>query len=132
MGRSVDLVTGATGYIGGRLLERLRADGRRVRAVARRPDRFAPGDGVGAVGADVLAGSGLGEALDGIGTAYYLIHSMEHVTTLGMNGDFGLRDRTAASNFAEAAAAAGVERIVYLGGIVPNGASISPHLASRL
>jgi uncharacterized protein YbjT (DUF2867 family) len=128
----VDLVTGATGYIGGRLIERLRAEGRPLRAMARRPERFAPLDGVEAVPADVLSGSGLEAALEGIATAYYLIHSMEPARAADANGDFGARDRAAAANFARAAAAAGVERIVYLGGIVPNGTSISPHLASRL
>jgi uncharacterized protein YbjT (DUF2867 family) len=128
----MDLVTGATGYIGGRLIGRLRAEGRRVRAMARRPERFAPLDGVEPVHGDVVAGSGLEAALDGVSTAYYLIHSMEPATAADENGDFGVRDRLAATNFARAAATAGVERVVYLGGIVPNGVEISPHLASRL
>jgi uncharacterized protein YbjT (DUF2867 family) len=132
MGGPVDLVTGATGYIGGRLIERLRAEGRPVRAMARRPERFAPVEGVEAVPGDVLADSGLQAALDGVETAYYLIHSMEPALAAGANGNFGSRDRLAAENFARAAVDAGVERIVYLGGIVPNGAAISPHLASRL
>jgi uncharacterized protein YbjT (DUF2867 family) len=132
MGRTVDLVTGATGYVGGRLIERLRADGRPLRAMARRPERFAALDGVEAVHGDVVAGSGLREALDGVETAYYLIHSMEAARAGDANGDFGSRDRGAAENFGRAAADAGVERIVYLGGIVPNGGAISPHLASRL
>ncbi len=128
----MDLVTGATGYIGGRLIERLRAEGRPLRAMARRPERFAPLHGVEAVPADVLSGRGLEAALDGVATAYYLIHSMEPARAADANGDFGARDRAAAGNFARAAATAGVERIVYLGGIVPNGTAISPHLASRL
>src|SRR6476660_2485780 len=132
MGASVDLVTGATGYIGGRLIERLRAEGRPVRAMARRPERFAPLDGVTAVHGDVISGSGLEAALDGAETAYYLIHSMEPANPTDANGGFGTRDRLAAENFSRAAAAAGVERIVYLGGIVPGGTSLSPHLASRL
>jgi uncharacterized protein YbjT (DUF2867 family) len=132
MGASVDLVTGATGYIGGRLIERLRSEGRPVRAMARRPERFAPLDGVEAVHGDVISGSGLDEALDGVENAYYLIHSMEPSRPSDGNGSFGSRDRTAADNFARAAVAAGVERIVYLGGIVPGGTQISPHLASRL
>lgn len=132
MGGSVDLVTGATGYIGGRLIERLRAEGRPVRAMARRPERFARLGGVEAVLGDVLSGAGLEAALDGVETAYYLIHSMEPAAGAGANGDFGSRDRTAATNFARAAVGGGVERIVYLGGIVPNGTAISPHLASRL
>src|SRR4051812_11638418 len=132
MGASVDLVTGATGYIGGGLIERLRAEGRPVRAMARNPDRFAPLDGVEAVPGDVVADSGLAAALEGVETAYYLIHSMEPARAADANGDFGARDRLAATNFARAAVTAGVERIVYLGGIAPNGAAISPHLASRL
>jgi uncharacterized protein YbjT (DUF2867 family) len=132
MGASVDLVTGATGYIGGRLIERLRADGRPVRAMARRPERFAPLEGVEAVHGDVIADSGLQAALEGVDTAYYLIHSMEPARAADANGDFGARDRMAAANFARAAVVAGVERIVYLGGIVPGGTAISPHLASRL
>src|SRR5690348_14323690 len=116
MASAMDLVTGATGYIGGRLIERLRADGRELRAMARRPERFAPVDGVEPVRADVLSGDGLDEALDGIETAYYLIHSMERAGDGSSNG-FQSRDRAAATNFARAASEAGVERIVYLGGI---------------
>jgi uncharacterized protein YbjT (DUF2867 family) len=132
MGAHMDLVTGATGYVGGRLIGRLRAEGLPVRAMARNPGRFEPVEGVEAVRADVVAGQGLREALDGVDTAYYLIHSMERVTGASQNGGFGGRDRLAAENFARAATDAGVERIVYLGGIVPNGEAISPHLASRL
>jgi uncharacterized protein YbjT (DUF2867 family) len=132
MAASVDLVTGATGYVGGRLIERLRAEGRPVRAMARDPERFATVDGVEAVHGDVVADSGLQAALDGVSTAYYLIHSMEPARAADADGDFGARDRMAANNFARAAVIAGVERIVYLGGIVPTGPEISPHLASRL
>src|SRR4051794_19354056 len=129
MAGSVDLVTGATGYVGGRLIERLRAEGRPLRAMARHPERF---EGVDAVAGDVVADTGLRDALEGIDTAYYLIHSMEAARPSDGNGDFGARDRMAARNFARAASLAGVERIVYLGGIVPPGGQISPHLASRL
>ena len=132
MGASVDLVTGATGYVGGRLIERLRAEGRPLRAMARRPERFEPVEGVEPVPGDVVADTGLEAALDGVATAYYLVHSMEPARAADANGDFGSRDRLAATNFGRAAAAAGVERIVYLGGIVPGGSQISPHLASRL
>jgi uncharacterized protein YbjT (DUF2867 family) len=121
----MELVTGATGYVGGRLLHRLVAEGRPVRALARRPELVRDVD---VVRGDLLTGSGLEEALDGCSTAYYLIHSME----AGGNGDFSGRDRQMAETFAEAAARAGVERIVYLGGIVPENGAQSPHLRSRL
>ena len=128
----MDLVTGSTGYVGGRLIERLRAEGREIRALARDPDRLASVPGVEPVRGDLLADAGLAAALDGVETAYYLVHSMEPVRANGHGGgDFGSRDRTAAGNFARAAALAGVERIVYIGGIVPRGERISPHLASR-
>src|SRR3954466_6889078 len=134
MGRNGDmeLVTGATGYVGGRLLERLAAEGRPLRALARAPSRLAAHDGVEAVEGDLVLDAGLEAALDGVETAYYLVHSMEPAAGASGNGgfgDFGARDRTAARNFARAAGAAGVERIVYLGGLVPQGAPLSPHLA---
>ena len=124
----MELVTGATGYVGGRLVERLAREGRRVRAMARDPGRLAGLDNVEGVRADVLSGEGLEEALDGVGAAYYLVHSME-----AGDEDFGARDRRAATNFARAARAAGVEKVVYLGGIAPPpGTRHSPHLTSRL
>src|SRR4051794_30393421 len=133
MGRTtpMDLVTGATGYVGGRLIERLVSQGRPVRALARQPARLEPAAGVQAVAGDLVLDTGLDEALDGVETAYYLVHSMEPAGA-SRNGDFGPRDRQAAGNFARAAEAAGVERIVYLGGIVPEDAPPSPHLGSRL
>jgi len=121
----MELITGATGYVGGRLMRRLVEEGRPVRALARRPELLHEVD---VVRADLLTGSGLEEALDGCSTAYYLVHSME----AGSNGDFSGRDRRMAEAFGEAAARAGVERIVYLGGIVPEHGAQSPHLRSRL
>jgi uncharacterized protein YbjT (DUF2867 family) len=126
----MELVTGATGYVGGRLIERLVSEGRPVRALARDPSRLSDVAGIEPVAGDLVRDSGLEAALDGVETAYYLVHSMEPAA--GANGDFGARDRTAARNFARAAQAAGVERIVYLGGIMPRGARTSVHLASRL
>jgi uncharacterized protein YbjT (DUF2867 family) len=125
-----ELVTGATGYIGGRLIERLLADGRAVRVLARDPSRLSARPGMEPVRGDLLRAETLAPALDGCSTAYYLVHSMEPAA--GVNGSFATRDREAALNFAEAATAAGVQRIVYLGGLVPRGGPRSPHLASRL
>jgi len=113
--------------MGGRLIERLRAEGRAVRALARDPARFAALDGVDVIRGDLLQRETLARALEGCSTAYYLVHSME----AGVNG-FADRDRAAAENFAAAAPNAGVERIVYLGGLVPQGGPQSEHLASRL
>ncbi len=123
----MELVTGATGYMGGRLIERLRAEGRPVRALARDASRFVPVDGVDVIEGNVLKRETLAAALDGCSSAYYLVHSME----AGVAG-FAARDRTAAENFAAAAVDAGVERIVYMGGLVPEGGPQSEHLRSRL
>ena len=121
------LILGASGYVGGHLAPRLAAAGYPVRAAARRIDALRARNwaDVECVRADALDPSSLAEALDGVGVAYYLVHSM------ASGGDFSDLDRRAAANFRDAAAAAGVRRIVYLGGLQPaNGAS--PHLASRL
>jgi uncharacterized protein YbjT (DUF2867 family) len=120
------LVTGATGFVGAALIPRLQAAGHSVRAYARRPDAVAAG--VEVVTGDAVAGTGLGAALEGIDCAYYLIHSMEP----SVDGSFADRDRHAATNFAAATRAAGVGRVVYLGGLIPDGKAASPHLASRL
>ena len=123
----MELITGASGYVGGRLLRRLADEGRPLRALARRPERVEPLSGVETVRADLLSGEGLEAALDGVSTAYYLVHSMEPAS----DGGFAARDRRAAEAFGRAAATAGVERIVYLGGIAPAGPH-STHLDSRL
>ena len=110
-------------------MRRLVADGRAVRALARNPERLS-GQPVEVVRGDVIKGDGLREALDGCQTAYYLVHSMAQGA--GPNGAFADLDRRAADNFARAAQEAGIDRIVYLGGLIPQGEAISPHLQSRL
>ena len=119
------VVAGATGYIGGLLCERLRDEGQDVRALARHPESAGKlrESGCEVVRADVLKPETLGPALEGSEVAYYLVHSMGR----GSNGDFAERDERAARNFAAAAAAAGVRRIVYLGGLGEG----SKHLDSR-
>jgi uncharacterized protein YbjT (DUF2867 family) len=123
------LVTGATGYIGGRLTPRLLGQGRRVRAMARDPRRLGALARAGAecVRGDVLRHESLASVLHGVTDAYYFIHSMGP----GTGADFAGRDREAAGNFAAASASAGVRRIIYLGGLGESGASLSKHLASR-
>ena len=120
------LVFGASGYIGGNLVPGLLAAGRRVRATARNVEVLEGRrwQGVELVRADALDPATLPAALAGVDVAYYLVHSM------AAGRDFGRLDREAAANFAQAAAAAGVRRIVYLGGLIPPGAR-SQHLRSR-
>jgi len=121
------LLTGATGYIGGRLLRALEASGRPVRCLARRPEflqaRVRPGTET--VAGDCLDRSTLAPAMAGVHLAYYLVHSM------GSTGKFEEQDRIAAQNFAEAARQAGVTRIIYLGGLGEVSPLLSPHLRSR-
>jgi uncharacterized protein YbjT (DUF2867 family) len=121
------LVTGVTGFAGAALAPRLRRDGHTVRGLAREPGRVPAGVVDAVVRGDVLGGAGLAEALDGVEVAYYLIHSMEGAA----DGAFADDERRAAERFAEAAVAAGVRRIVYLGGLLPRDGRPSRHLASR-
>jgi uncharacterized protein YbjT (DUF2867 family) len=121
------LIAGASGYIGGRLLRRLEETGQPIRCLTRRADVLqdrvsSPATQV--ITGDVLDRPSLDPALAGVGTAYYLVHSM------GGADSFVDLDRRAATNFADAAQCAGVTRIVYLGGL-GRGADLSPHLASR-
>ena len=120
------LVTGVTGYVGSRLAARLLADRNGVRGLTRRSSTSVPG--MELVIGDALTGDGLGRALDDVDVAYYLIHSMEPST----DGAFMDRERRSAENFARAAEAAGVKRIVYLGGLIPDSGPLSDHLTSRL
>lgn len=124
--RPVVLVTGPTGYVGGRLLAALEARGERVRCLARRPQflrpRAAPGTEI--VPGDVRDPQALARALEGVGTAYFLVHAMSE------GRGFAAAERLAAQRFGDAARAAGVRRIVYLGGL-GRGPGLSEHLASR-
>ena len=122
------LVTGATGYIGGRLVPRLLQAGYRVRCFVRDPERLQGRpwlDQVEVVAGDVLQAETLTAAMVGIRAAYYLIHSMA-----GGQG-FHERDLVAARNFGAAAAAAGVGRILYMGGLGDPETELSEHLRSR-
>jgi uncharacterized protein YbjT (DUF2867 family) len=122
------LVTGATGYIGGRLVPRLLAEGHAVRAMTRDASRLrdVPWAGeVAVVEADALDPDSLRPALAGVDVAYYLVHSID------TGAGFEERDRAAAEAFAGAARDAGVGRLVYLGGLAPADEELSPHLASR-
>ena len=126
MERPLLLVTGATGYIGGRLMRALHDAGARVRCMARRPDelRARVPDGVEVVRGDVLDAASLPATLEGVDTAYFLIHAM------ATPRDFASEECKGARSFAEAARAAGVRRIVYLGGLGSD-EQLSTHLASR-
>jgi uncharacterized protein YbjT (DUF2867 family) len=123
------LVTGVSGFVGAQLVPRLRRDGHELRGFARDPRRVAVD--VPLIVGDAITGAGLDAALEGIDVAYFLIHSMEPATE-SAPVDFAARERIAAERFATAARSAGVQRIVYLGGLVPQDAPASPHLASRL
>ncbi|MFD6435975.1 SDR family oxidoreductase [Streptomyces venezuelae] len=130
-GRRLVLVTGATGYIGGRLVPELLAAGYRVRCLARTPQKLRDHPWAGqveVVRGDVTDASSLAGVFEGVEVAYYLVHA------LGTGAGFEDTDRRSASAFAERAQAAGVGRIVYLGGLTPAGVSereLSPHLRSR-
>ena len=126
------LVTGATGYVGGRLVPRLLESGYRVRVAGRsktklRSRTWGTDSNLEAVEADALDRSAMGKAARGCRAAFYLIHSMNP-----RNPDFARADRVAARNMVEAAREAGFERIIYLGGLGEEGASLSKHLRSRI
>ncbi|UTT67326.1 NAD(P)H-binding protein [Janibacter sp. CX7] len=127
--RGTVLVTGATGYIGGLLVPELLDAGWNVRALSRSAQRLDSqpwADRIEIVEGDVTSGQDLRTALRGVDVAYYLVHSMDG------GGDLARRDRELAQGFAAAASAEGVGRIVYLGGLHPEGVELSVHLASRV
>jgi uncharacterized protein YbjT (DUF2867 family) len=128
-GNPLVLVTGATGYVGGRLVPRLIEQGYRVRVLARGgPERFngrSWRDDIEIAIGDVLQPDGLDSIMTGVSHAYYLIHSMRG------SAEFSQRDIQAAQNFANAAKAAGVKRVIYLGGLGDSSRELSEHLKSR-
>jgi uncharacterized protein YbjT (DUF2867 family) len=123
------LVTGATGYVGGRLVPLLLDRGHTVRALARNPDKLADvqwRDRVEVARGDLGDPDSLGEAFDGVDVVYYLVHSM------GTESDFVAAESRSARHVVAAAQRAGVKRLVYLGGLHPPGVDLSPHLRSRV
>ena len=125
--RPLVLVTGATGYVGGRLWRRLEKTGRPVRCLARQPERLAKrvGPTTEVVQGDVLEPATLEAAMADVDSAFYMVHSM------GSREEFQELDRQAAQNFGAAAKAAGVKKIIYLGGLAQDDEDLSPHLRSR-
>ena len=122
------LVTGATGYVGGRLVPRLLDNGFEVRALARTPEKLARvpwRDRIEVVQGDLGDPESLAAAFENIDVVYYLVHSM------GFEKDFAAEERRAAQNVVAAARRAGVRRIVYLSGLHPEDAELSTHLGSR-
>ena len=122
------LLTGATGYVGGRMIARLEQQPIVLRCLARNPETLRSGvdKDTEVVRGDVLDAQSLDDALANVHTAYYLIHLMSD------SADFEQEDRKAAANFAAAARKAGVQRIIYLGGLGDDDdPNLSPHLRSR-
>lgn len=119
------LVTGAAGFIGRRLVDELLRRGYRVRCMVRRATELPAG--AEQIRGDLLQPDSLSAVLEGVTAAYYLVHSMG-----AGKGDFAEQDRQAARNFTAAADAAGVSRVIYLGGLGETGDNLSHHLASRM
>ncbi|MFD1211343.1 SDR family oxidoreductase [Arthrobacter sp. GCM10027362] len=126
--RKLVLVTGATGYIGGRLVPRLLAEGYRVRVLARAPSKLQAvpwRDAVDVAAGDLADPQTAARACEGVDTLFYLVHSM------GSGADFETRELEMAGTVADAAARSGVRRIVYLGGLHPDNVPLSRHMRSR-
>jgi uncharacterized protein YbjT (DUF2867 family) len=126
--RPLILLTGVTGYVGGRLIPLLERQSVRLRCLVRSPEKMRPRvqPGTEIMQGDVLDPASLDRALQGVQTAYYLVHLMSG------SKDFEKEDRQAATNFAQAARNAGVRRIIYLGGLGDDAdPKLSPHLRSR-
>ena len=126
--KSTILLTGATGYVGGRLVPMLEHQPLLLRCLARKPEKLRPlvAASTEVVRGDVLDAGSLDAALHGVDTAYYLVHLMSG------SADFEKADRQAAKNFADAAQRSGVQRIIYLGGLGDDAdPELSPHLRSR-
>jgi len=125
--KTLVLIAGATGYVGGELLNKLLEAGYTVRCLARHPEALGAKalPGLEVVEGDVLNSASVRAAMAGVGSAYYLVHSM------GSTQSFEEQDRTGAQNFAHAARDAGVQRIIYLGGLGRGSGQLSTHLRSR-
>ena len=125
--KNLVLLTGATGYVGGRLLKALEKSQYHLRCLVRRPELLRPRVSLNTevVKGDVLERSSLFSAMNGVKIAFYLVHSM------GSEGSFEENDRIAAQNFGEIAQEAGIERIIYLGGLGNEKEDLSSHLRSR-
>ncbi|HTF99195.1 MAG TPA: NAD(P)H-binding protein [Nitrospirota bacterium] len=128
------LIVGATGYVGRRLVPELANQGVPLRLAARKlsvmSSLLQKGADIEIVAADLVKNEGLAEALAGIDTAYYLVHSMGG-RMIGRNEEYAERDRQAAKNFIAAAGRAGLKRVIYLGGLGESGDTLSEHLRSR-
>ncbi len=128
------LLTGATGFIGGRLLRRLTEKGYNVRCLVRSKSKFQslfpdlPAGGL--IEGDLVQGTGLAQAMHGVDASYYLVHSMGSENQ-GEKSEFADRDRIAAENFLQSAEDAGISRVIYLSGLGDTRAELSTHLSSR-